>query len=43
MLADPVRKELNRRTVAQHGVVATPVVEHLDVLDRSACTSARVA
>ncbi len=34
MLADPVLEEPNRRAVAQRGVAATPVVEHLDVLEQ---------
>lgn len=43
LLADPVLKEPNRRGVAQRGVAATPVVEHLDSLEEIACASARVA
>jgi len=34
MLAYPVREELNGRAVAQRGVAATPVVEHLAVLEQ---------
>ena len=34
MLADPVLEEPNRRAVVQRGVAATPVVEHLDVLEQ---------
>ena len=34
MLAYPVREVLNGRAVAQRGVVATPVVEHLEVLEQ---------
>lgn len=32
MHADPVLQELNRRTVAQRGMPAPPVVENFDVL-----------
>jgi hypothetical protein len=34
MLADPVLQEPNRRVVAQRGVAATPVVEHLNVVEQ---------
>jgi hypothetical protein len=33
MPADPILQELNRRAVTQRGVAATPVIEHLDVLE----------
>jgi len=31
---DPVPQELNRRLALERGVAATPVVEHLDVLEQ---------
>lgn len=34
MLADPVLEEPNWRAIAQRGVAAAPVVEHLNVLEQ---------
>ena len=34
MIADPVLQESNWRAVAQRGVEATPVVEHLNALEQ---------
>ena len=34
LIRDPVLQEMNRRVVAQREVAATPVVEHLDVVEQ---------